>query len=170
MSISINFTGRSNAYFAITKKGWGNKIPDKAYKQIDDNRKAFEKFARKNNIKITFTDASNMLSELHSGRESDFLSGKMAIEVEKTPSLAQKIKKSFSNFTQKFTKEKAEPKCEVSVVSYYGKDSKNIPSLNEREKIGFFIDYEPYDNKMQEKINLDTVADFLQKVVGKKIR
>ena len=168
MSVSINFTGKSNAYFAITKKGWGNKIPNKAYKQIDNNRNAFEKFARKNNIKITFTDASNMLPELHSGSESVLLSGKMAIEVEKKPSLIKKIKNSFSNLTQKFKKEKTEPKCEISVVPYYEQDSKNIPSLKEKEKIGFFVYYEPYDNKIQEQINLNTVVDFLQKAVGKK--
>ena len=34
------------------KKGWNYAIPDKAYAQIDNNRKSLEKFARKNNIKI----------------------------------------------------------------------------------------------------------------------
>ncbi len=168
MDNTINFAGRSNNYFAITKKGWQESIPDTAYKLIDNNRKSFEKFARKNNIKLTFTDAGNMLPEFHSGRESAFLNGKMAIEIEKRPSLIKNAKNIFSNFIQKFTNKKAEPKLAISVVPYYSKDSKNIPSLKETSKIGFYADYEPYNNKMQETINLTTVVDFLQKAVGKK--
>ena len=168
MDNTINFTGRSNTYFAITKKGWQESIPDTAYNLINNNRKAFEKFARKNNIKLTFTDARNMLSEFHSGSESSFLNGKMAIEVEKRPSLIQNARNIFSNFIQKFTNKKTEPQLKISVAPYYAKNSKNIPSLKETSKIGFYVDYEPYNNKMQETINLTTVVNFLQKTVGKK--
>ncbi len=166
MNNSINFTGRSNTYFAITKKGWGNAIPDKAYKQIDNNRTAFEKFARKNNIKITFTDASNMLPEFHSGNVSNFLSGRMAIQVEKKPSLGKKIRNGLLNLVRKSTKR--DPKIKLSVMPYFSKDSKNLPTLQEQRNIGFYLEYEPYDGKMQEQINLDTVAKFLQRIVGKK--
>ena len=165
MSISINFTGRSNTYFAITKKGWGNKIPDKAYKQIDDNRKAFEKFARKNNIKITFTDANNMLPEFHTGSESSFLSGKLAIEVENKQSFISKIKTKFSNLKDKITNKSS---VEVITTPYYSKDSKKIPSLKEQGRVGFLIDYETGNTRFSKSINLETISDLLHKVVGKK--
>lgn len=140
MNNSISFTGRSNNFFAITRKGWNNDIPERAYNQININRKAFEKFARKHNIKITLTDARNMLPELHTGSESAFLSGKMAIKVEKRPSLIQNFRNSFSNLKQKFTKPKPKPKSklEMTVVPYFDKDNKKIPTLKETKRIGFF--------------------------------
>ncbi|MBP5699059.1 MAG: hypothetical protein J6W96_05995 [Alphaproteobacteria bacterium] len=168
MDNKISFTARSNNYFAITKKVWNSAIPDTAYKQIDANRARLEKFARKNNLKITFTDGSNMLSEYHSGRESDYLSSKLVMEVEKKPALVSKIRTAFSNLAGKMSRKKEEPKLEVTVTSYYAKDSKNIPSLKEKGKIGFFVDYEPDNGYMHERINLDTVVDFLQKVTGTK--
>ena len=170
MDNKINFTARSNAYFAITKKGWQSAIPDTAYKQIDANRLKLEKFARKNNIKIIFTDGNNLLPEFHTGSESRFLSDKLSIEVEKYPSLVSKIKTIFSNLKDKITGKNSGVKCTVSTVSYYEKDSKNIPVLKEKGRIGFFAKYEPTENYMDKKINIDTVVDFLQKVVGKKIR
>ena len=169
MDNAINFTARSNAYFAITKKGWQSAIPDMAYSQINANRKQLEKFARKNNIKITLTDGNNMLPEFHSGRESSYLSNKLAMEVEKKPSLGTKIKNAFSNLKNKITLKHDKPKVTVTTVSYYEKDSKNIPTLKEKGKIGFFIKYEPAEHYMDKKIDLNTVIDFLQKVVGKKI-
>lgn len=165
MNNTINFTSRSNGYLAITKKGWNNAIPDKAYAQINNNRKPLEKYARRNNIKITFTDASNMLSEFHTGSESRFLSGKMAFEVEKKPSLIQKIKTAFSNFKNRKSNE---PTVEFVQVPYFSKDSKDIPSLKETKKMGFFVDYEPDNTNYNERINMGTVVDLLQKAVGKK--
>lgn len=117
MDYRISFTAISNEYFAITKRIWNNAIPDTAYKQIDSNRKLFEKFAGKNNIKITFTDGNNMLPELHLGRESLYLSGKLAMEVERKPSLISKIKTAFSNIEYKITKRKDTPKVSVTTVS-----------------------------------------------------
>ena len=128
-----------------------------------------EKFARKNNIKITFTDGNNLLPELHTGRESSFLSDKLAIKVEKRPSLVSKIKMAFSNIVNKITtKNNDKPKLTVSTVSYYEKDSKNIPTLKEKGKLGFFVKYEPTEKPMDRCIDLNIVVDFLQKVVGKK--
>lgn len=168
MNNTINFTSRSNGYLAITKKGWNCAIPDKAYSQINNNRATLEKYARKNNIKITFTDAGNMLPELHSGSETRFLSNKMAVEVEKKPSLVSKIKTAFADFKDKVTGKKSDVKCTVSMVSYYEKDSKNIPALKEKGKMGLFVEYEPTENFMDRRINLNTVTDFLQKITGKK--
>jgi len=168
MDNRISFTARSNAYLAITKRVWNSAIPDKAYKQIDANRGQLEKFAKNNNLKITFTDGNNMLPELHSGRESAYWSSKLVMEVEKKPSLVSKIRTAFSNLGNKMSRKKEEPKIEITVTSYFGKDSKNIPALKEKEKIGFLVDYEPDNGYMHERINLDTVADLLQKVAGKK--
>jgi hypothetical protein len=170
MDNRINFTARSNGFLAITKKGWNCPIPDKAYSQINNNRASLEKFARKNNIKITFTDAGNMLPEFHSGSESRFLSNKMAVEVEKKPSLVSKIKTAFSDLKDKITGKDSEVKCTVSTVSYYSKESKNIPVLKENGKAGFFVDYELDNGRFPEKINLNTVTDFLQKVTGKSFK
>ena len=168
MDNRISFTARSNEYVAITKRVWNSAIPDTAYKQIYANREKFEKFARKNNLKITFTDGNNMLPELHTGGESRFLSGKLAMEVEKKPSLASKVREVFSNILNRKAVKNDKPKMTVSAVSYFEKDSQNIPTLKERGKVGFFVDYEPTENHMDKQINLDTVVDFLQKVVGKK--
>ena len=170
MDNRINFTARSNAYFAITKKGWQSAIPDTAYKQIDNNRKRLEKFARKNNIKITFTDANNMLPEFHTGSESRFLSNRLAVEVEKKPSLAMKVKTAFSNLGNKITHKDNKPTVTISTVSYYEKDSKNLPSLKEKGKMGLFVEYEPTQERMDRQINFNTVVEFLQNVVGKKVK
>ncbi len=169
MDNKINFTARSNAYFVITKKGWQRAIPDMAYSQINANRERLETFARKNNIKITFTDANNMLSEFHTGSESSFLSGKLAIEVEKKPSLVSKIKTTFSDFKDTITGKNSGVKCTVSTVSYYEKDSKYIPTLKEKGKMGLFVNYEPTKHPMDRRIDFNLVVDFLQKVVGKNI-
>ena len=170
MDNRINFTARSNQYLAITKKGWGSAIPNTAYNQIDANRGRVEKFARKYNLKILFTDANNMLPELHTGNESRYLSDKLAIEVEKKPSLVIKIKTGFNKFLNKIAHKDNKQKVIFSTVSYYEKDSKNIPTLKEKSKIGFFVKYEPTKNTMDKQININTVVDFLQKVVGKKIK
>jgi len=168
MDNKINFMARSNAYLAITKKGWESAIPNTAYKQIDANRGRLEKFARKNNLKITFTDGVNMLPELHSGNESRFLSDKLAMEVEKKPSLVSKIKTVFSNLENKILHKDSKPKLTLSTVTYYEKDSKHIPVIKRNEKMGLFVKYEPAETHMDKGINFDTVVDFLQKISGNK--
>lgn len=170
MDNRINFTARSNEYFAITKKVWNSAIPDTAYKQIDANRQLFENFARKNNIKITFTDGNNMLPEIHSGSESRYLSDKLVMEVEKKPSLFTKIKTAFSNIRNKKTKRNDMPKVSITSVSYYEKKSNNIPALKENGKMGFFVDYESTENHLDKKVDINTIVDFLQKSVGMKIK
>ena len=85
------------------------------------------------------------------------------------PSLIQRIRKGIASFTHKFTKEKAEPKGIINVISYYEKNSE-IPKLEANNKIGFFVNYEPYGNKMNEQIDLKTIVEFLQNIVGKKSR
>ena len=166
MDNTINFMGKSNNYLAITKKGWNHKIPNTAYNQINKNRKELEKYAKNNGIKITITDGYNMRSELETGREIDFWQSKMVVEVEKKPSLLTKIKTKLSKLGNKIFNNT--PKLEITSVPYYTKQSKSIPNLKENQKIGFLVDYESNNGKMNERVDITTIADFLQTVVGKK--
>ena len=162
----VNFTGRNSKYLVITKAGRQRKIPKIAYEQINENREQLEKFAKKNNVRIMFTDAKNMCSELEFGKENDFFNDKLVITVEKRSSLWKQLKTILLRELGKLLEKT--PTCEIFSIPYYTKASKNIPSLKEKPRVGYLLNYVTSQSNKQKSVEFKDVVDFLQTVVGKK--